>query len=141
VRLAELVHAVLDQVRPQNIDHGGTTVTGEGPEVEIVIVPHRDLDGVSLVAWTDGRNARLLWAQVGDLSTHDDLDLGVVVESIPEEGDWQGSLRETIAAELRRPIRLQSRTGWLRIRWSLRRVVAPTYLCVLPRRGPIIKLP
>lgn len=112
--LVDLVRAVIDEVRPENIDPAGTTVTDEGPGVEIVVVPHRDLDGVSLVARTDPRGARLLWAHVGDLSRHDDLDLGVVVESIPYEGDWRARLREGIAAELRRPIRLQSRTGWLR---------------------------
>lgn len=112
--LADLVRAVVDQVRPENIDPAATTVASEGPEVEIVIVAHRDLGGVSLVAWTDTRGARLLWADVGDLSRHDDLDLGVVVESISYDGDWRARLRDSFAAELRRPIRLQGRTGWLR---------------------------
>jgi hypothetical protein len=112
VSLTDLVRAVVDQVRPENIDPAAITVTSEGPEVEIVILAHRDLDGVSLVAWTDRRGARLLWAQVSDLSTHDDLDLGVVVESISAEGDWRPRLRDAIAAELRRPIRLRRRTGW-----------------------------
>ena len=110
--LVELVRAVLEQVGPENIDPGAPVVTGEGPEVEIVVIAHRDLDGVSLVARSDTRGARLLWAQVGDLTYHDDLDLGVVVESISYEGDWRMRLTEAIAAELRRPIRLQSRTGW-----------------------------
>jgi hypothetical protein len=126
VKLADLVQAVIESVRPENVDHQGTTVTGEGPEVEIVIVPHRALSGVSLVAWTDGRKARLLWAQVGDLSTHDDLDLGVVVASIPREGDWQGRLRNAIEAELRRPIRLRTRTGWFR---------SPSVVCSIVTEG------
>jgi hypothetical protein len=114
VTLADLVRAVVDQVRPENVEPAGAIVTGEGPEVEIVIIPHRDLAGVSLVASTDARGARLLWANVGDLSTHDDLDLGVVVESISYDGDWRARLRDSFAAELRRPIRLHLRTGWLR---------------------------
>lgn len=112
--LADLVRSVIEQARPENIEPADITVTQEGPDVEIVIVPHRDLGGVSLVARTDLRGARLLWAQVHDLSTHDDLDLGVVVESIAYEGDWRARLRETLARELQRPIRLQSRTAWLR---------------------------
>jgi hypothetical protein len=111
VKLADLVGAVIEQRRPQNVDPGTMFETNEGPEVEIVIVPHRDLGGVSLVAWTDRRRARLLWANVGDLSTHDDLDLGVVVEEIAFEGDWHSRLRDAIAAELDRPIRLRTRRG------------------------------
>jgi hypothetical protein len=116
VSLAELVGTVLEQAGPENIDPKGPVVTGEGPEVEIVIIAHRDLGGVSMVAWSDTHDARLVWANVGDLSTHDDLDLGVVVERIAFKGDWHGRLREAIAAELRRPVRLRSRSGWFRRR-------------------------
>jgi hypothetical protein len=111
--LAELVGSVLEERRPGNLDPAGPIVTGEGPKVEIVILPHRDLDGVSLVAWTDDRGARLLWAYVGDLSTHDDLDLGIVVERIPYEGDWRSRVRDALAAELVRPIRLRRRRSFL----------------------------
>ena len=90
VNLSQLVRTVLEQARPQNVSPAGTVATGEGPEVEIVIVPHRDLGGISLVAWTDQYDARLLWANVGDLSTHDDLDLGVVVARIRYEDDGVG---------------------------------------------------
>ena len=109
--LAELVGKVLEQGRPENLDPAATTVTNEGPDVEIVILAHRDLGGVSLVARTDKRGARLSWANVSDLTYHDDLDLGVVVERIPYEGDWRGRLGEALAEEIRRPIRLRSRRG------------------------------
>ena len=109
--LAELVGSVLEERRPGNVDPAGPITTGEGPEVEIVIVPHRDLDGISLVAWTDQEGARLMWAYVGDLSTHDDLDLGVVVERIPFEGDWRSRVREALGAELSRPLLLRRRRG------------------------------
>ena len=113
MNLAELVGSVLEERRPGNVDPAGPISTNEGPEVEIVIVPHRDLDGVSLVAWTNQRAARLMWAHVGDLSTHDDLDLGVVVERITFEGDWHGRVREALSAELGRPILLRRRRGLL----------------------------
>ena len=106
-----MVGSALAQGRSENVDLTGVTMTGEGPGVEIVIVPHRDLGGVSLVAWTDERGLRLVWADVGDLSTHDDLDLGLIVERIPYEGDWQRHFRDAFAAELERPIRLRARGG------------------------------
>jgi hypothetical protein len=110
--LADLVGAVVDQMRPENLAPAGMIVTGEGHDAEIVILPHGDLAGVSLVAWTDARGARLLWAQVSDLVTHDELDLGVIVASTPFEGDWSAHLRQAIADELGRPIRLRGRTTW-----------------------------
>jgi hypothetical protein len=55
MNLAELVGSVLEERRPGNLDPAGPITTGEGPEVEIVIVPHRDLDGISLVARTTRR--------------------------------------------------------------------------------------
>ena len=113
MNLTELVGSVLEERRPGNVDPAGPIRTGEGPEVEIVIVPHRDLDGISLVAWTDQKGARLMWAHVGDLSTHDDLDLGVVVENIPFEGDWRGRVREALGTELGRPLLLRRRRGLL----------------------------
>ena len=113
MKLTELVSSVLGSVRSENVDPTGPTVTNEGPDVEIVIVPHRDLGGVSMVAWVDKRSARLLWANVANLSTHDDLDLGVVIERIALEGDWRSRLREAIAAELNRPIELRTRRGLL----------------------------
>jgi len=113
MNLAEVVRAVLEQVQPDNVDSSAPIVIGEGPEVEIVIVPHRDLDGVSLVAWTDHATARLLWAYVGDLSRHDDIDVGVVVERMRCEGDWYGHMREALVAELRRTIELRTRHGLL----------------------------
>ena len=109
--LAELVGSVLEERRPGNVDPAGPITTGEGPEVEIVIVPHRDLGGISLVAWKDQKSTRLMWAYVGDLSTHDDLDLGIVVERIPFEGDWRDRVREALGAELGRHLTLRRRRG------------------------------
>jgi len=129
--LTQLVGRALEQEQPENVDPAGTTLTGEGPEVEIVIVPHRDLGGISLVAWTDQYDARLLWANVGDLSTHDDLDLGVVVARIRYEDDWRRRLGEALAAELVRPIHLRSQRGlfgaprvecWIEAAWKNKRI-------------------
>jgi hypothetical protein len=107
----DAVGTVLEQLRPQNLDPSAVTLTGEGDSVEIVILPHRDLGGVALVLWTDRNGTELLWAGIGDLSTHDDIDLGVGVARIPHEGTWIAGLADALAGELKRPIRLKQRRG------------------------------
>jgi hypothetical protein len=108
-----IVRLAVDQLRPKNVDSSAVTVTGEGSHVGIVIVPHRDLGGVSLVLWTDSNGTQLIWAGIVDLSTHDDIDLGEVVKRIPHEGDWGMKLSHAIATEFNRPIRLKYRSGFL----------------------------
>jgi hypothetical protein len=111
VDIVDVVKRVLEEQRPENVDTSAVTVTGEGDKVKIVIVPHRDLGGVSLVLWTDENGTQLSWAGVGDLSTHDDIDLGAFVTRILHEGSWTARLRDALADELRRPIRLRYRQG------------------------------
>ena len=112
--IAGIVRLVLDEVRPENVDSSSVTATGEGSnKVEIVIVPHRDLGGVSLVLWTDKNGTQLIWAGIGDLSNHDDIDLGELVKRIAHEGEWGLILRDAIGEEFRRPIRLNYRRGFL----------------------------
>lgn len=104
---------VLQELGPENLDPSAVTVTGEGAKVEIVIVPHRDLGGVSLVLWTDDRGTEILWAGISDLSTHDDIDLGIGVARVPNDGAWTDMLVEALASELRRPIYLKRHRGVL----------------------------
>ena len=111
--VAGMVRLALDKLRPENVDSSAVIVTGEGSEVDIVIVPHRDLGGVSLVLWTDSNGTQLMWAGIVDLSTHDDIDLGEVVTRIPHQGDWGLKLSDAIAAEFSRPIRVKYRRGFL----------------------------
>jgi hypothetical protein len=113
MNIVDAAMEVLRELRPENVDLDAVTVTGEGAAMEIILVPHRDLGGVALIVWTDEGSTQLSWAQVHDLSTHDDLDLGVVVARIPHEGDWFPRLRDALAAEIRRPIRLKWRRGLL----------------------------
>jgi len=72
----DLVRQVMDAEEPQNIDPASVTVTGEGAEVGIILLPHQDLGGYSLVIWFDARQLSLVWAGITDLERHDDLDLG-----------------------------------------------------------------
>lgn len=109
--VADAVFAELDSRQSRNVDRAAVTVTGEGPEVEIVIVPHRDLGGVSLVVWNDSRATELRWAQIGSLEYHDDIDLGIAVARVEHQGEWKPGLREELRRELRRPISLRGRAG------------------------------
>ena len=116
----ELVRQVLDAERPANIDPASVTVTGEGPEVGIILLPHKDLGGYSLVVWFDTRQLSLLWAGVTDLERHDDLDLGRL--AIRLDGANRGSdeaVKAALTAELRRPIRATLHRTRVRRRWQL----------------------
>jgi hypothetical protein len=112
-KVVDAVMEILGELRPENVELDSVIVTGEGERVEIILVPHRDLGGVALIVWRDESSTHLSWAQVHDLSTHDDLDQGVVVALVPHEGDWLPRLRDALAAEIRRPIRLRWRRGLL----------------------------
>ena len=132
----DVVRQVLDTEQPQNIDSASVTVTGEGPEVGIILLPHQDLGGYSLVLWFDARQLSLLWAGVTDLERHDDLDLGR--HAIRLDGASRGSneaVKAAIAAELRRPIRATLHRTRIRRRWQLSCAVdlsgrwSDTYVC------------
>lgn len=107
----DILGRVLEELRPENLDPSAITVTGEGDQVEIVIVPHRDLGGVALVLWTAQKCTHILWTAISDLSTHDDIDLGIGVGRVPHDGAWIADLADALAGELRRPIRLKQHRG------------------------------
>jgi hypothetical protein len=67
-QVADVVREVIRRVRPANVDEAATTRTGEGPDVSIILVPHRALGGLALGLWADAKGVRLFWADVGDLS-------------------------------------------------------------------------
>jgi hypothetical protein len=116
----DLVRQVMDAEEPQNIDLSSVTVTCEGPEVGIILLPHRDLGGYSLVLWFDARQLSLLWAGVTDLERHDDLDLGRL--AIRLDGASRGSneaVKAALTAELRRPIHATLHRTRIRRRWQL----------------------
>jgi hypothetical protein len=112
-RVAEVVLEVVDAQDPRSVDMGSVTISGESTAVEIVLIPHRQLGGFSLGVWADERHIGLFWAAVIDLSTHDEIDLGVTTANIPWTGDWAGALRRSIADELARPITVDVRRGLL----------------------------
>jgi hypothetical protein len=116
----DLVREVIDAEEPQNIDPGSVTVTGEGPEVGIILLPHQDLGGYSLVLWFDARHLLLVWAGVTDLERHDDLDLGrlaIRLDGVSRVDDE--AVKTALAAELRRPIHVSLNRTRIRRRWQL----------------------
>jgi hypothetical protein len=129
----------MDAAQPRNIDPASVTVTGEGPEVGIILLPHQDLGGYSLVLWFDARHLSLLWAGVTDLERHDDLDLGRLVLRL-EGASWGSdeALKAALTAELRRPIHVTLRRTRIRRRWQLSCAIessgrwSDTYVCDVP---------
>ncbi len=116
----DLVRQVMDAELPQNIDPASVTVTGEGPDVGIILLPHQDLGGYSLVLCFDASHLLLLWAGVTDLERHDDLDLGRLALRM-EGANWGGdeAVKAALKAELRRPIHAMLRRTRIRRRWQL----------------------
>jgi hypothetical protein len=105
-RIAEVVFEILDVQRPGNVDRESIMVTGERSEVEIVLIPHRQLGGFSLGVWADPGGIDVFWAGVDDLSTHDAIDLGLKVDRVPWNEGWQRQLQDLLTKELARPITL-----------------------------------
>jgi hypothetical protein len=103
-RAAKQVLSCLESNWPASVDPNSVLVTGEGTDVAIVLIPHRQLGGFSLGVWTDFEGIELLWAWVTDLSTHDEIDLGARVARIAWGSDWDITLQRHLSAELERPI-------------------------------------
>ncbi len=135
----DLVRQVLDVEQPRNIDFAAVTITGQGPDVGIILLPHQDLGGYSLVLWFNARRLTLLWAGVTDLERHDDLDLGRLAIRLNDASDE--ATKAALTAELHRPIRATLRRTRIRRRWQLSCAVqlsgrwSDTYVCdVAPPR-------
>ena len=119
-RALDLLRQVLDAEQPQNLDRESVTVTGQGPEVGIILLPHQDLGGYSLVLWFDKQHLMISWAGVTDLERHDDLDLGrLTVRMNRQEWESEDAVKAAVVAEFRRRIRVRVRKTRIRRRWQL----------------------
>jgi len=98
------------------------TVVDEGPRVGIILLPHQDLGGYSLVLSIHEKQVVFVWAGVTDLKYHDDIDLGREVFRI-DRGASPGddAIAAAIALEFSRPIRVILRQTRIRKRWQLLR--------------------
>jgi hypothetical protein len=106
------VLALLGDEQAENVDRQAITVEGEGPEVEIVVIPHRDLGGLSLVVVNDHFGTYLRWTAISAY-LHDDIDVATQVVRLTHLGEWRVALREQLRGELSRPITVCSKSGWL----------------------------
>jgi hypothetical protein len=120
LQATDLVWRALHERTAQNVELDAVTVTGEGPEVGILLIPHRDLGGYSLVVWVTRSRISLSWGGVRDLSYHDDIDLAKPAFEMDGPG-WANNavVRAALAAEMRRPIRITVRRTRIRRRWQL----------------------
>jgi len=98
------VREALQAQAPGMVDPLETLITGEGEEVCILVIPHHWLGGVSLVFLARPEFVDLRWAVVSDLSDHDQIDLGHVVDRWPSSDVPFQRLGAVLAAEFARPI-------------------------------------
>jgi hypothetical protein len=127
----ELVSQVLDTHQPLNLNRAAVTVVHEGPRVGIILLPHQDLGGYSLVLSIHERQVAFVWAGVTELKYHDDIDLGREVLRIDRStsaGD--DAIAAAIASEFSRPIRVILRQTRIRKRWQLLCAVEVSNRCL-----------
>lgn len=107
--LADL-EALLEELRPAQLDEHETALTAEARHCLILLLPHRALGGVSIVVWLFSERAAVTWAQVANLGCcHDSLDLGVHVDGFrfaKADSDF-GPVLRCIRAQFGAPITLR----------------------------------
>ena len=95
---------ILDKESPEQVNPDDTIITGEGPEVLILIIPHKCLDGLSLVIWYEESHVSLRWCHLGNLKYHDDIDLGIVTHYFGKYKNWLDKFSVCLRGELNRTI-------------------------------------
>jgi len=95
---------IFDKECPSQVNPLDTFLTGEGNPVLILIIPHHCLDGVSLVLWHEENHISIRWSHIGNLSTHDAIDFGIITHYIGKHPDWLNELSECLRGEFNREI-------------------------------------
>ena len=104
------VRQELESRAPGMVEPAETFVTGEGPGVALLIVPHHWLGGISLVVWSESPQIGLRWTALTDLTDHDQMDLGHPV------AQWQingGSDLDQFAATLQHELSRPMTLSWI----------------------------
>ena len=104
------VRQELESRRPSMVEPAETFITGEGPGVALLIVPHHWLGGISLVVWSESAQIGLRWIALTDLEDHDQIDMGHPV------AQWQikgGSHLDQFAATLQHELSRRIRLSWM----------------------------
>jgi len=101
------VRQELESRAPSMVEPAETFVTGEGPDVALLIIPHHWLGGISLVVWSESPQIGLRWIALTDLKDHDQIDRGHPVAHWQINGDSRlDQFAATLQSELSRPLRL-----------------------------------
>lgn len=95
---------VLENECPEQVNPSDIFLTGEGPRILILIIPHKCLDGVSLVIWHDKYEVSFMWSQLGNLHGHEALEEGVVTNYVEKREGWSKEFSECLKCELNRLI-------------------------------------
>jgi len=103
-----VLSAALERLRPPQVSPAETLVTEARADTLYAVIPHKALAGVSLAARLAADDIAILWARIGGLANHDDLEMGIPVGGfrLPEDG-----IRRSLAlleTELRRPIEVRA---------------------------------
>jgi hypothetical protein len=113
--LLRALSSMLDGLAPPQVDPALCAITARGASALIVLIPHRHLGGLTLVATMAERFVAVSWTSISDLDAHDDLDLTreVYLYTRDEEGS-DGAMRRAavrgVREQLGRPIVLRLRS-------------------------------
>jgi hypothetical protein len=111
------IDKVLAEQAPGQVSPREIFITGEKLDTCIVLVPHHCLGGTSLIVTSRASiparagledSVWISWAQVTDLETHDEIDLGKRISTIPwQRGDSLPRIASAVLGELERPISIR----------------------------------
>jgi hypothetical protein len=89
--------AMLEEERPAQLDPANTVLTSEGNTTFIPVLPHSVLGGLSVFAWYTPKDVQICWAEIGDLTYHDDLDMSRTVAQLSERRESE-LIKSAVAA-------------------------------------------
>ncbi len=106
---------MLNELSPAQVDPAQTALTHEGDSFLICLIPHRCLGGLTIdIGISTNVRISVSWADVFNLSYHDDLDMGHVIDS-HEIGDLSapdfGPAVQCVREQLTRPLTMRTWRG------------------------------
>ena len=104
----DALREALERLRPPQVRAAETLVSGDQAEILYAVIPHKELAGVSIAARLSGDEIAILWARIGGLANHDDLELGLPAGGFTLRGEGLSQSIALLEAELRRPIEVRA---------------------------------
>jgi hypothetical protein len=124
-RAVSAVNTALLDGKPLNVHADEAVVTGEHERACIVVIPHHQLGGVSVLVWSDAAGVQLSWSYITTLMRHDDIDRAVGVGTLLTSNDVD-SVASALVVEMSRPITVQVKST---------RLMRPTLECSIELDG------